>query len=78
MVSTDKIGFPVQFQGFPLYTTIPSTVFTSVGADPDPPPDPNPFFKDFKDAKIFILQALFSPLNTYMRKGKDPNLDPYL
>jgi hypothetical protein len=26
----------------------------------------------------FILQALFRPLNTFLRKGKDPDPDPYL
>jgi hypothetical protein len=52
----------------------------------DPAPDPTPFFIDFKDAKkihIFLITCpqahhlhYFSPLNTLMRKGKDP--DPYL
>ncbi len=53
--------------------------------DPDPTPDPTPFFIDFMDAKniffIFFLLTLFcmhyfSLLNTFMRKGKDWELDP--
>jgi hypothetical protein len=78
--------------------------------DPDPVPDPNAFFIDFKDAKKLIFSYFvlitcpqahhvqskkfngllkfcvkmlfcrhyFSPLNTFMRKGKDPDPDPYL
>ncbi len=74
--------------------------------DPDPNPDPTPFFSDFKDGKQcfcftfflitystcrhiivclikfkfllknFLYKHYFIPLNTLMRKGKDP--DPYL
>jgi hypothetical protein len=39
---------------------------------PDPVPDPTHFFIAFKDAK----KTYFSPLNTFMRKGKDPEPDP--
>jgi hypothetical protein len=45
---------------------------------PDPTPDPTPFIIDFKDAKkkiflhILFCRHYFSPLNTFMRKGKDP------
>ncbi len=76
------------------------------GADPDPTPDPTPFFIDFKDAKrksyfflitcpqahhlqskkfnflltcslkMLFCRHYFSPLNTFMRKGKDPEPDP--
>jgi hypothetical protein len=74
--------------------------------DPDPTPDPTPFFGDFKDAtknsiflsynlpagtlssvlKIYFLQKIcvkilfcnyFSPLSTFMKKGKDPDPEPY-
>jgi hypothetical protein len=52
--------------------------------DPEPTPDPTPFFIDFKDAKkiffssyfVLICRHYISPLNTFVRKGKDP--DPYL
>ncbi len=74
--------------------------------DPDPTPDPTPFFSDFKVApkncspyfflinypqahylslhkiflkfcvKILFCKHYFSPLNIFLRKGKDP--DPYL
>jgi hypothetical protein len=49
--------------------------------DPDPTPDPIPFFIDIKDAKKICVKMLFagiyfSPLNTFMRKGKDPEPDP--
>jgi hypothetical protein len=79
--------------------------------DPDPTPDPTPFFIDFEDAKKkfpyfflitysqahrlqskefnFLLKFLvkmlpvfcrhyFNPLNTFMRKGKDPDPEPYI
>jgi hypothetical protein len=60
--------------------------------DPDPFPDLTPFFIDFKYAKKyfccpqthhltvtkFYLQAIFQTLNTFMRKGKEPDPDPYL
>jgi hypothetical protein len=38
------------------------------------------WFKDKFWVKIFFCKHYFSPLNTYMRKGKDPDLepDPYL
>jgi hypothetical protein len=68
--------------------------------DPDPTPNPTPFFRDFKDAKkkffVFFSSNLsagtlssvlkiyffaknffgkhyFRPLNTFMRKEKDPD-----
>ncbi len=53
----------------------------------EPAPDPTSFFNDFKDAKkkfakvLFYnsaLQAFFSPLNTFVRKGNDPDPNPYL
>jgi hypothetical protein len=53
------------------------------------PPDPAPFFSDFKDTKkyflpYFLLKSYFAsiiscrPLNTFLRKGKDPDPFPYL
>ncbi len=59
----------------------------------DPTPDPTPFFNDFKDAKsnfflityphahyikVLFCKLYFSPLNTFMRKGKDPDPDLWL
>jgi len=73
--------------------------------DPDPTPDPTPFFIDLKDAKKYLFFFIFfsynlptgtssqpkkinfllkfcrhylSTLNTFMRKGKDPEPNPYL
>ncbi len=57
--------------------------------DPDLTPDPTPFFNDFKDVKKYYFcvkflfcKHFFSPLNTFMRNGKDtdpePDPDPYL
>jgi hypothetical protein len=44
---------------------------------PDPTSDPTPFFIDAKFyVKILFCRHYFSPLNTFMRKGKDPEPDP--
>ncbi len=49
--------------------------------DPDPDsdqiPDPTPFFIDFKDAnKNYYFLHIFFSFKTFLRKGKDPKLDP--
>jgi hypothetical protein len=44
--------------------------------DPDPTPVPTPFFSDFKNAKK--VSSVFSLLNIFRRKGKDPELGPDL
>jgi hypothetical protein len=47
--------------------------------DPDPTQDPTPFSSDFEDTKkVLFCKHYFRPLNTFMRKGKDPVPDPDL
>ncbi len=59
---------------------------TDLDLDLNLDPDPTTFFSDFKHAKKYfssyfflitsVFKHYFSPLNTFMRKEKDP--DPYI
>ncbi len=52
--------------------------------DPDPTPEPTPFFSNYRHntissvLKVYFVMHYFSLFKTFMRKGKDPDPDPYL